>query len=215
MSDCCDPTPYRHLFNSKDAAHRLARYRKKGLDERAADIVRYLADSGISGADVLEVGGGVGGVQVELLTQGASRATNIELSEGYELAAAELSAEAGFADRMERRFGDFVELQSEVDAADIVVLNRVLCCYPFMEEMMDAAVEKSNRFLALVFPKEMFFTKVAVKVGNVYCAVRGVDFKGFVHPVARIEQIATDAGFGPVLRSDGIYWQAVVFERTA
>lgn len=215
MSDCCDPISYRRFFNSKEAERRLRRYRKKGLDKRAQAIVEYLTTREIDGADVLEVGGGVGDFQVELLKGGAASATNIELSQGYEQAATGLADDEGLSDRMERRFGDFVEIQDEVRPAQIVLLNRVICCYPFMEKMMNAAVGKTGQFLALVYPREKWSTKAAIKLGNAFCKIRGVAFRAFVHPVAEIEQIATDSGLVAIHKGKDFIWQGVIFERPA
>ena len=215
MSDCCDPVPYRRFFNTKEANRRLKNYRKRGLDARAADIVDYLKTQDIAGADVLEVGGGVGDLQVELLKAGADRALNIELSDAYEDAAIQLAEEEGLGDRMDRRFGDFVEVESELESADIVVLNRVVCCYPFMERMMNAAVAKADKHLGLVFPRGRWWTKTFFGLGNLYWAVRSCDFRGFVHPPDEIERVATDNGFVVRHRSNDLTWQAVVYERVA
>lgn len=213
MSDCCDPISYRRFFNSKEAERRLRRYRKSGLDRRAQAIVDYLRTRNIEGADVLEVGGGVGDFQLELLKVGAAKSMNIELSQGYEVSAMQLADEEGYSDRMERRFGDFVEIHDELESAQVVLLNRVVCCYPFMQRMMDAAVSKTDRFLALVVPREKWSTKLAIKVGNGFCKIRGVDFRAFVHPVDRIHGIATDSGLEVRHQSRDFIWQGVVFER--
>ncbi len=213
MSDCCDPISYRRFFNSKEAERRLRRYRKKGLDKRAHAILEYLKTQEIDGADVLEVGGGVGDFQVEMLKAGVATATNIELSQAYEAAATGLAADEGLSDRMARRFGDFVEIQSEVGPAEIVILNRVICCYPFMDRMMTAATGKTVRFLALVYPRQKWFTKLAIRLGNGFCALRGVAFRAFVHPVVEIERIATGSGMVAKHKSNDFIWQGVVFER--
>jgi len=215
MSDCCDPVPYRRFFNTKEANRRLKNYRRRGLDPMATDIIDYLKTQDIAGADVLEVGGGVGDLQVELLKAGAERAVNIELSDAYEGTATQLAEDEGFADRMTRQFGDFVEVQDQLETADIVVLNRVVCCYPFMERMMTAAVAKADRHLGLVFPRGRWWTKAFFGLGNIYWGARNCAFRGFVHPVDEIEKVATDSGFVVRHRSNDLTWQSVVFERVA
>ncbi|MDH3190550.1 MAG: hypothetical protein OEM39_07960, partial [Acidimicrobiia bacterium] len=136
-----------------------------------------------------------------------------ELSEGYEEAAKGLADGEGLSDRMERRFGDFVEIQEDVAPASIVVLNRVICCYPFMERMMTAAIAKTNRYLALVYPRDRVITRMFIKVGNGYWALRRVSFRAFVHPVAEIEALAAGSGLVARHRSNDFTWQGVVFER--
>ena len=144
MSDCCTPRGYRRIFSERSAHAAAARYRKKGLDSTSRRIVELLLAQGVEGKTVLEVGGGVGAIQLELLRAGASRAVSIELTPTYELAAAELLAETGLADRVERRVVDFVEAGTEVDAADIVILNRVVCCYPDMPRLVGNAADRKS-----------------------------------------------------------------------
>lgn len=215
VPECCDPSVYRRFFNSKEARRRLRRYRAKGLDSTATSMVAYLETRGLRGVDVLEVGGGVGDLQVELLKAGAERSVNVELSGGYEEAARELLEAEGLSDRVARRVGDFVLDHESVEPADVVVLNRVVCCYPLMEEMMGAAVAKTRRFLALSFPRERWWMKLAIGAGNSWMALRRCDFRGFVHPVAGIESVARADGLEAVHRHHTLGWQAVVFERPA
>ena len=153
MSSCCDPTPYRRFFNRKEAERNVRAYRRKGLDPMASSMVEYLISRDIEGADVLEVGGGVGAIQIDLLKAGVAKTINVELSTEYEEAAKKLVEEEGLGDAITRRLGDFVEDQHKLEPADIVVMNRVVCCYPWMEALMEAAVSKSNSYLALVFPR--------------------------------------------------------------
>ncbi len=189
-------------------------YRKKGLDPMASSMVNYLASQDVAGARVLEVGGGVGAIQLELLKAGVAETVNVELSAGYEDAWKRLAEEEGVEDRITRHLGDFVEYQHDFEPADIVVMNRVVCCYPWMERLMEAAVTKTDRYLALTFPREMWWVKAGLGMGNGFTAVRRCDFRAFVHPVAEIESVVTSSGF-VVRHTDGnLIWQALVLERT-
>ncbi len=80
VSGCCSPTDYRRLFSRKSAARDLKRYRKRGLTGTSRALVDLAGD--VSGASVLDVGGGIGAIELELLAEGAERATNVELSGG-------------------------------------------------------------------------------------------------------------------------------------
>lgn len=215
MTDCCDPLSYRRLFNSREARRRLRRYQRRGLDPLARSIVDYLSTRDIEGADVLEVGGGLGDLQLELLKLGAARSVNIELSAGYEETAGQLLEIDQVRGRVERRLGDFVVEQEKLDPADIVVLNRVVCCYPRMRDMMEAAISKTGRFLALAFPRERWFMKLGIGIGNVWMRIRSCGFRAYVHPVRQIESVASDAGLQIAHRDRTLGWQAVVFERVS
>lgn len=165
--------------------------------------------------DVLEVGGGVGEMQIELLESGASSAVNIELSDSYEPFARDLATERGLVERMSRRTGDFVALADDIEPADIVLLNRVVCCYPFMAKMVNAAADKTNRFLGLVFPKDLAPNRAFVGLGNKWLALRRCDFRAYVHSVAEIESILTAVGLQPTYRDQTLVWRSAVWERAA
>ena len=181
----------------------------------ASSMVEHLVAQGVEGADVLEVGGGVGAIQLELLKAGASSTVSVELSSGYDEAARRLAEEEGLEDRITRRLGDFVERQDDIEPADIVVMNRVVCCYPWMERIMEAAVNKTGRYLALTFPRERWWMKLGMRLVNRYMGLRKCDFRAFIHPAAAIESAATTSGL-VVRHSDRtLVWQALVLERAA
>jgi magnesium-protoporphyrin O-methyltransferase len=215
VSDCCSPAGYRHLFNRREARRRLDRYRKKGLDPMARAIRDELVRSDVAGKTVLEVGGGVGELHVELLKAGAGGAVNVELSSGYERAATELLEDEGLAGAVQRRVGDFVVDAPDLDTADVVVMNRVVCCYPDMEGMMRAAAEKAGEKLALTFPRDRWSVRTAVTVGNWWLRVRSVDFQAYVHDPEGIVAVADAGGLRMAFADEDRVWRALVLERAA
>ena len=106
MAGCCNPRGCDSFFGERFARRMAKRYRKRGLDETARRIVEYLQARGIEDATVLEVGGGVGEIQIELLKRGARRTVNLELSPAYEREAQALLAEERLSGRVERRLLD-------------------------------------------------------------------------------------------------------------
>lgn len=212
MSDCCNPAGYRSFFNDREARRSLRNYDKRGLDKMARSMVDFLISQDVAGKTVLEVGGGIGAIQVELMKGGAASAVNIELSEGYEDVATQLMLREGVSDRVERRVGDFTTVAPELNA-DYVVMNRVVCCYPFMERLMGAAVSSAERFVAATFPRERLVAKLGVSLGNTYCRMRGIDFRAFVHPPKAITDTAAAGGFEVAFHDRDLIWNAVVFER--
>jgi magnesium-protoporphyrin O-methyltransferase len=86
MSDCCSPKGYSSIFSEKRAHAEARRYRRRGLDRTSRRIAELL-QQGIAGRTLLEVGGGIGAIQIELLRAGITRAVNIELTPTYEGAA--------------------------------------------------------------------------------------------------------------------------------
>jgi predicted TPR repeat methyltransferase len=212
VSSCCRPESYGAFFTRKGAERALRRYRKRGLDPLAERIASIVRERGVRGATVLEVGGGIGSLEVELLASGAERATNVELSPEYEQAAAELAREHGLQDRLERRIGDFVADDS-VGHADAVVMNRVVCCYPDYDALVGAAAERTRRLLVFTFPRERALVRGAFRLMNLWLRLTRNDFRGFVHPVRAMIEVAQRQGLTPVLQHRGRFWQLAALER--
>src|SRR4029453_18054226 len=103
MSDCCERPGYQTVFSDRFARRIAHTYRKRGLSRTQLRMVSFMTEHGIRDASVLEIGGGVGELQVELLYRGARRVTNLEISSGYEAQAAALLQESGMAARVTRR----------------------------------------------------------------------------------------------------------------
>jgi hypothetical protein len=136
MADCCEPDGYDEKFSDRFARRVARRYRRRGLSRSSRAIVSFLTERGIDDATVLEIGGGVGEIQVELLRRGVARATNLEISTNYESQAAQLLEQSGMQGRVERRFLDIALQPEDVAGADIVLLHRVVCCYPDYKRLL-------------------------------------------------------------------------------
>jgi magnesium-protoporphyrin O-methyltransferase len=175
-------------------------------------MVDQLAEHGVGGARVLEVGGGVGAIDIELLKAGALEATVVELSEEYDGEADRLLAENHLHGRIDRRHGDFVELSESVDPADVVVMHRVVCCYPDPEVLVGAAAEHARRLLALSFPREDWWVRAGWYVVDVWFRLV-YRFESYVHSHRTILGAARRAGFTPVHEQSGPLWHVAVLER--
>jgi hypothetical protein len=189
-------------------------YLKKGLDPTGRRIVDEIVLRGVAGASVLEVGGGIGAVQMELLRSGAARATNVEIVATYEQPARELLETLGLTGRVDRKVVDFASGADEVAKADIVVLHRVICCYPDMEALVRASADHANRILALSFPSDRWWWQVGQWLSHAWFGVRGCAFRLYLHDPRRILATAESAGLRPVLRWRGLVWQVAVLERS-
>jgi hypothetical protein len=210
---CCQaPSGYEELFSEKQAERDARRYRRKGLDAPAQWIVDVVCDHGLEGAAVLEPGGGIGAIQIELLKVGAGRSTVVELSGGYEKVAAELAREAGFSERMERHVGDFASDGTE--PADVVVLHRVVCCYPDYGRLLTEAARKARRMLVYTYPPRNIISRAAMALINVWPRLKGSEFRAFVHSPRAMEDVVRRAGFEPYTRRRGGIWRGIALART-
>jgi 2-polyprenyl-3-methyl-5-hydroxy-6-metoxy-1,4-benzoquinol methylase len=211
VGNCC-ARGYRRVFGERQARRDARRYRRKGVDATARRIVAEVAARGVDGASVLEVGGGVGAIDVELLRAGARQASVVELSEAYDSEARALLAERGLEGRVERRHGDFVATEREIEPADVVVMHRVVCCYPDVDALVGAAARHARRLLAMSFPRETWWTKLGSRLVNLWSKTVW-DFESFVHPHARIAAAARAEGLRPVHEETGRLWHVAVLER--
>ena len=198
------------MFSAKQARLDAQRYRKHGVRGTSRDLVELAGD--VSGASVLEVGGGVGAIELELLAAGAERATDVELSGEYEEEALKLLAERGLSDRVERRVGDFVA--EPVEPHDVVVMHRVVCCYPDVDALVGTAAASARRRMVLTYPQERWYTRAGMGVINLFMRLIGSDFRVFVHPVARISAAAREKGLElGERRRRGIFWESAAYVR--
>jgi hypothetical protein len=206
VTSCCNPTEYRRFFNRKFARGDLDRYRRRGLSTTERDLVTLSGE--VVGASVLEVGGGIGALQLELLDAGAAHATNVELSSAYEDAAQELLGNR----RTERIVGDFTEL--DVPQHDIVLLHRVVCCYPDVDALVGAAAVRTGRRLALTLPQQRRWIGWGLAAVNGWLRLSRCGFRTYAHPFSRVEAAAAAQG----LRLDrrvrrGLLWESASFVR--
>jgi hypothetical protein len=215
MSDCCTPKGYRQIFSEKNARAEARRYRRKGLDGISRRIADLLKQRGVESKTLLEVGGGIGAIEIELLQAGVLRAVNVELTPTYEGAAGELLDEFGLADRVERRVMDFAGAGPEVESADIVVMNRVICCYPDMPKLASAASERATSVLVISFPNDRWWTRLGLMAANFGFRVIRMQFRVFLHPPNLILAAVEQHGFTTTFNERGLVWQVAALERTA
>ena len=215
MSDCCSPKGYRWVFSERSARGEAKRYRRKGLDSTSRRIVDFLKTQGVEGRTVLEVGGGIGAIQIELLKAGASRAVSVELTPTYEEVAGELLRDAGLADRVERRVMDFAQADGAVARADIVIMNRVICCYPDMPRLAGAAADHARQLLVMSFPKKTWWTSIGLTLGNFLLWLMRREFHVFLHPPRNIIATSQQHGLEPVLDKPGLLWIVAAMRRAA
>lgn len=214
MSSCCAPDEYDKVFDEKHARSNAREYLRKGLDGDARRIVDFVRGRMSQGYSVLEVGGGVGEIHLELLRDGAARVLNVELATQYETVASELIRERGLGDRVERRLGDFVREAASIPAADVVVMNRVVCCYPDADALVGAAADHARRFLVMTFPVDRWWIRWGLAVTNTFLALRGGGFRAYAHATRGVLSTARRHGLRVAEHRRGLLWQLIALERT-
>lgn len=202
------------MFTARQATGTASRFRREGLQGSALGIVKAISDVVAPGVSVLEVGGGVGDIQVALLEGGvATSAINVELSSNWEDAAAELLAERGLESRVQRITGDFVDIEGSLPNADVVVLHRVVCCYPNWKALLDAVIGKADWVIALTFPVDRWWTRIGIRTVNLICRIRRQSFRAFVHQPEPMIGLLRMAGFAVNQDRHGALWRTVIATR--
>ncbi len=212
MPSCCSAS-HERVFDAREAQKAARRYRTKGLDDTALRIVRFLVDRGVADVTVLEIGGGIGAIQLELLQAGAATATNVELSPCYEVEAKDLLERAGLHDRVERVVLDFAKAPDAIAAADLVIMHRVVCCYPDVEPLVAAAAQRARRYMAMSFPTDHLWVRLAVAIENLFHQITRTDFRAYFHPPPAIVGVARAYGLDPILEHRGWMWTMTLLER--
>lgn len=207
MSGCCSGQGYDSFFTEKMASRDARRY------ATARRLVGLVVRHGVQGATVLDVGGGNGTLGLELLKAGAAQAVTVELSSSYDETALQLAREVGVEDRVERRVVDFGRAADSLPEADVVVMHRVVCCYPDGVGLVQAAGSHARRVLALSFPRRTWWSRLGVRLGNAVLRLRNKDFRGFVHPPARLIAAAEEEGLRLEHESEATIWRVAGFER--
>ena len=176
-------------------------------------MVRLIQDQGVAGKSLLDIGGGVGVIQHELLKAGASDAVGVEASSAYTKAAEEEAERQGHKDRISSRFGDFVEVAEDIQPADIVTLDRVICCYHDLDGLVGLSTERATSLYGIVYPRDIWPVKAAFGLINLYLRLTRKTFRVFVHPTTVVDALVRRIGFQQRHYSKTRIWQVVLYGR--
>ena len=208
MTGCCRSGPCEQVFKPRMARRTLARYRRRGLDELELQLLESARDAGVDAARVLEIGGGLGTIGSELLAAGAAESEVVELVAAWEPYALELARERGVEEQTSFRVVDILDRPDAVDPADIVILNRVVCCTPDGVELTGEAARHARRALVLSFPRDVFWVRALIRVLNTGMWMLRRSYRAFVHPPEALVAAAESAGLRPAADGRrGLVWQ--------
>lgn len=202
------------FYDEKLAVSQVRKYREKGAIPSTQTLIDALKAEGVEGATLLDIGGGIGAIQHELLAAGAAHATSVDASAPYLEAAREESTRRGLGDRVTYLHGDFVELADSIAPADIVTLDRVINVYPDWERLLELSAARAQRFYGLVYPRDTLFVKLVILAMNLVLRVRRKPVRAAIRPIDAIERIVRESGLTPHFsRSVGPAWQVAIYRR--
>ena len=211
--DCCRGQGIEERFNQRRVARDLKTYQCKGSAPNTRILRDALRAAGVEGMTLLDIGGGIGAIPLDLLSAGASRATEVEASTAFIAAAREEGARRGYSDRVTYLHGNFVDLAPTIMPAAIVTLDRVICCYHDLPSLVGASAAKAQRLYGLVYPRDIWFTHVTAFVLNLLFRLQRTPFRFFVHRTRAVEALLRDAGLERHFQRTVGFWQVGVYVR--
>ena len=202
------------LFNKENVARELEQYHKKGPSKTTSVLIQALKANGVQDLSLLDVGGGVGAIQHGLLAAGVRSATDVDASQAYLDAAQAEAKRRGFGDdRIKFLHGNFIDLAGQVPPADIVTLDRVICCYPDMENLVQLTAARAEKYYGLVYPRDVWWVKVGLRLLNLTLQLRKNPFRVFAHPTQGVEALVQASGMKKTFAYHTFIWQVAVFSR--
>jgi magnesium-protoporphyrin O-methyltransferase len=209
--NCCEITD--NAFSEAEARAELRNYRRRGPMNQTKLILEAIRSLELKGAHLLDIGGGIGAIHHELLEDVAREATHVDASSAYLKEAKQEAARRGHGQRVNFIHADFTDVASEVPKADIVTLDRVVCCYPDFRRLLSAAAEHSGRALALTYPREIWYLRIGLKIANFFQKLRRDPFRVFLHPIAEMDALLKREGFQRVSMRRLFVWEMTLYQR--
>jgi magnesium-protoporphyrin O-methyltransferase len=201
-------------FGEKTAKQDLRSFRKSGPPQTTRWLLEGLRGDGVDGLTALDIGAGVGAVHLDLLRAGAATAVDVDGSPAYVTVAREEATRQGLADRVTYVVGDFVTLAPTVAPADLVALDRVVCCYPDMAALVRQSVARARLRYGLVYPRDTWWIRAGGAFLNGLARLGRQRIRAHVHRTADVDALVRGAGFTSVLRRQNLFWQVAVYERS-
>lgn len=201
------------LFNENEARKKLASYRQAGPSKTTRILIEALKLIGIKGMTLLDIGGGVGVIQHELLRAGVTNATSVDASSAYEKVSREEAVRQGHADRVSYYHANFVELAPQISAADVVTLDKVVCCYPDMQALVGLSSARASMLYGLVYPRDTWWMRLAVFLLNLGPTLTRNPFRAYVHSTREVDSLLRAGGLQQRFYKTSGPWQVVVYSR--
>ncbi len=218
MGSCCGGgiPSCEHVFDQRTADDDLRRFRAGGPSWATSELIDALTDGlDVSGLSVVDIGGGVGAVHIGLLELGARDAVDIDGSSAYLAAARAEATRRGLDDRVTHILGDVTGLVGDVAPADLVALDRVVCCYADAPALVAAAAALATRRVGLVYPRDTWWIRIGVTISNPIMFRRSAGYRMRVHRPTLLAAVLRTAGFRRRRIRDGHVWRVEAWEREA
>ena len=215
MSACCSPFECAadQQFNEKKATGELKRYHTRGPRPTTRLLQESIEQTGALNGTLLDIGSGIGSLTFRLLESGATHAVAVDASSAYNVVARQEAARLGRADAVRFVHADFVVVAPHLPAATVVTLDRVVCCYPSYEALLNPALRHAEKCFALSYPRDVWYVRLGVLLENAQRRLTKNPFRTYVHPAVRMETVIRSAGFKLCTRRETWMWSIDVYTR--
>lgn len=200
-------------FDRARAEQDLKQFHRRGPQVTTRRLLRALRDRPRLGATVLDIGGGVGVIHHELLNGGLERAVHVDRSQAYIDVAEQEAQRLGHGARVQFVHGDFRAVASSLRPADVVTLDRVVCCDSDYVTLLPLAAARVQHTLAMTFPRNRWYVRWATSISNAWRRLRGSDFRVYVHSPEAMGALLQSLGLQRVFTDATIAWSIEVWER--
>jgi len=201
------------MFGEDRAKADMKEYRKHGAAKHTKLIIEAVRSLGLKNAALLDIGGGVGAIHHDLLADTAQQATHVDASAAYLKLATEEAQRLGHESRVKFIHADFTDVADELPQVDVVTLDRVVCCYPNMHGLLKAASSKSRTAIVMTYPRDEWWTRMVVRLGNFIQRIRKDPFRVFVHPVSEMEALLNGEGLKRITTRKLFAWEMSLYQR--
>lgn len=212
MSTCqCDRIESK--FDRVYADEKLQAYQQNGPDPSTRALIELLRREELGGMTLLDIGGGVGAVQHDLLSAGVVSAQEVEASAAYAAACREEATRQGHEDRVTHFVGEFGDVVDSVDDADIVTLDRSLCCWHDMPELVARSAAKARRFYGLVYPRDVWWVRYGWRLSSdLRNIARRNPMRVYTHRTRDVERVLRAGGLTKRSSTEVGVWQIAVYQ---
>ena len=201
------------FFDEDEANSELKKYRKKGPAKTTQMLIDAIIAEGVDGRSLMDIGGGVGAVQHELLKAGAKSVVGVDASSAYVKVAEEEAERQGHEDRVSYHLGDFIDIVPNLEQVDVVTLDRVVCCYHDVEKLVTLSAERAAKLYALVYPRDNWVSRSIVRLINLTFRLRRHPFRLYIHPTKTVDELLRRNGLKQRFLGKTLVWQVVVYGR--
>ena len=213
MNCCNSRTEGTNRFFSRFSKSYARTFRRKGLEKSQRYLLEGIKQAGIKDQKILDIGCGVGALHLTLLKEGAARARGVDISEGMLEQARDFARTMALQDRVNYTNGDFVQIADSLEAADITILDRVICCYEDVESLVNQSTAKTGNLYALSYPRDVARMRIPFKIHIFFAKLLRFKFHPFWHDWRAIANDITARGFTRVYENHTFLWDIAVYER--